>query len=128
MASLLERKAANLHHEGFGKIKVALASPNTLSLLDILEGAFCHTDLDTTDTTSSISNDIPTQEAIVTEKLSKKPPEKIPIVHSGESSLASAKLVFPLKSVSPVIHSLPELLLPLCGPDTLSLQVPASLL
>ena len=37
---------------------------------------------------------------------------------SGESSLAIAELVFPLKSPSPVITGIPESLLPLCGPET----------
>ena len=75
-------------------------------------------DLDTS--TSSISTDIPAQESIITEKPCEKPPEKVPVVPSEESSLASAELVFPLKSIPLVIASLPESLLPLCGPGTLS--------
>ena len=44
----------------------------------------------------------------------------MPTTSSGRSSLATAELVFPLKSLSPVIAVIPELLLPLCGPKTLS--------
>ena len=54
------------------------------------------------------------------EKLYDKPPEKVPVVPSGESRLASAELVFPLKPVQSVIASLPESVLPLCRPESLS--------
>ena len=120
LALHLEKKAAQLCSEGLGHIKLALAGTDTSSLLEILEGAFGHTDLDTSNTTSSVSTDIPTQEPVVMEKLSEKLPEKVPVVPSGEGSLASAKLVFPLKSVPPVIAGLPKLLLPLHGPESLS--------
>ena len=119
LASHLERKAAHLCLEGLGKIKVALTSSNTSPLLEILEGAFGLTDLDTSDTTSSVSANISTQEPTDTEKSTEeKPPEKVPIVSSGESSLATAELVFPLKSISPVISGIPKLLLLLHGPRT----------
>ena len=99
---------------------LALASTDSSSLLEILEGAFGHTDLDTTNTTSSVSTDITTQEPIVMEKLSEKPPEKVSVIPPGESSLASAELVFPLKSVPSVIAGLPKSLLPCHGPESLS--------
>ena len=75
-------------------------------------------DLDTS--TSSISTDIPAQKSIITGKPSEKTPEKVPVVPSEESSLASAKLVFPLKSTPLVIAGLPKSLLPPCSPETLS--------
>ena len=72
-------------------------------------------------TASSVSADIPAQKPTDTEKLSEEePPEKVPIVPPGEHSLATAELFFPLKSTSPVISGIPELILPLCGPNTLS--------
>ena len=119
LASHLKRKTGQLHREGLGCIKLALAGTDTSSLLKILKGAFGHTDLDTS--TSSISTDIPAQESIITEKPSEKPPVKVPVVPSEESSLASTELVFPLKSIPPVIAGLPKSLLPLCGTETLLL-------
>ena len=44
----------------------------------------------------------------------------MPTTSSGEGSLATAELVFPLKSLPPVIAGIPESLLPLHGPETLS--------
>ena len=117
LASHLEQKAVHLHHEGFGKIKMTFASPDTMSLLEILEGSFGCVDLDIT---SSVSTDIPNQEPIVIEESTEISPENVPIVPFGESSLASAKLVFPLKSISLVISGIPESLLPLCCLKTLS--------
>ena len=115
------RKVAHLCLEGLGKIKVALASSDTLSLLKVLEGAFGHIDSDMSDNTPSVSVDIPVQKPTDTEKVSEvEPPEKVPIVPPGESSLATAELAFPLKSISPIISGIPELLLPLCGSETLS--------
>ena len=71
-------------------------------------------------TTSSISTDTPAQESIITKKTSDTPPEKVSVVPCEESILASAKLVFPLKSIPLAIASLPESLLPLHSPETLS--------
>ena len=121
LATHLERKVAHLCLEGLARIKVALASSDMSSLLKILEVAFGHTDLDTSNTASSISADIPTQKPTDTEKLSEEePPEKVSIVPPAECSLATAELGFPLKSISPVISGIPELFLPLHGPKTLS--------
>ena len=50
-------------------------------------------DLDTS--TSSISTDIPAQESIITEKPSEKPPEKVPVVSSDESSLGFHQISIP---------------------------------
>ena len=47
LASQLEEKAARLKQEGLGKIKIALASCNTSSLIDTLEGAFGSIDQET---------------------------------------------------------------------------------
>ena len=118
LGSHLKRKTAQLHQEGLGCIKLALAGTDTSSPLEILKGAFGHMDLDTS--TSSISTDIPAQESIITKKPSEKPPEKVPVVPSEESSLASAKLVFPLKSIPLVTACLPKSVLPFCSPETLS--------
>ena len=54
--SHLEKRAAQLHREGIGKIKMALAGTYTSSLLGILEGSFGHVDLNTT--TSSAPTEI----------------------------------------------------------------------
>ena len=95
---------------------MALAGTDTMSLLEILEWSFRHVDLDIT---SSVSTDIPNQEPVVIEKSTEIPPENVSIVPFGESSLAS-ELVFPLKSISPVISGIPKSLLPLHGPETFS--------
>ena len=69
LASHLEKKAAQLCREGFGRIKMALAGTDTSSLLEILEGSSGQVDLDTT--TSSVSTEIteaPTTRSTTTEK------------------------------------------------------------
>ena len=52
---------------------MALASTDTTSLLEILEGSFGHVDLDIT---SSVSTDIPNQEPIAIEESTEISPEK----------------------------------------------------
>ena len=97
---------------------MALAGTDTSSLLEILEGTFGHFDLNTT--TSFISTDTPAQKPTTTEKPSEEPLEKVPVAPPEESGLASAELVFLLKSIPFVIAGLPKSLLPLCSPETLS--------
>ena len=99
----LEGKAAKLRHEGLGKVKIALAGTNTSFLLDIVEGCFGQKDPDTSQ--STISNI----------------PEKTPPTLPTSGGVATAELVFPLKSVSTVIAGIPESLLPVHGLETLSL-------
>ena len=119
LATHLERKAAHLHLEGLRKIKMALAISNTSSLCEILEEACGHIDSDTTSTISA--DDIPVHKPTTSQTSTEaSPPEKIPTTSSGESNLATVELVFPLKSLSPVIATIPESLLPLCGPEALS--------
>ena len=99
VATHLERKAAHLHLEGLGKIKMALACSDTSSLLEILEGAFGCIDSNTASTISA--DDIPVQKSTTSQmSTEEKPPEKMLTISSGESSLATAELVFPLKSLS----------------------------
>ena len=118
MAAHLEHNAAHLHQEGFGKLKVALAGMDTRSLLQILEETFGHVD---PDSTSIISTDAPGQKPADAEKpTEEEPPEKVPTIPIGESSLATTELVFPLRSLSPIIAGILESLLPLRGPETLS--------
>ena len=125
LASHLERKATQLHTEDFGRIKIALAGIDTSLLLEILEGSFGCVDQDTT--TSSVSTEItevPVTRPATTEKPSEMPleetSEKVSVPPSEDSSLATAELVFPLKSIPLVIAGAPEPFLPLCGPETLS--------
>ena len=121
LASHLERKVTQLHREGLGKIKIALAGTDTSSLLGISEGSFGQVDLDTT--MSSAPTEItegPTTKLTTTEKSSEEPLEKAPVTPSKESSLASTELVFPLKSVPLMIAGLPKSLMLLFGPKTLS--------
>ena len=47
-------------------------------------------------------------------------PEKTPATLPDSGGVATAELVFPLKSIPTVIAGLPEPLLPVCGPETLS--------
>ena len=117
MAAHLEQKAAHLHREGFGKLKVALGGTDKQPLLQILEESFGNVD---PDSTSTISTDAPGQKPADTEKpTEEEPPEKVATIPIRESSLATTELVFPLRSLSPIIASILESLLPLCGPETL---------
>ena len=121
LACHLEKKATQLCREGLGKIKVALAGTDTSSLLGIQEGSFGHVDLDTIMSSASTEiTEAPTTKLTTTEKSSEEPLEKAPVTPSEESSPASAKLVFPLKSVPLMIAGLPKSLMPLHGPKTLS--------
>ena len=52
LAAHLEEKAAQLRHEGLGRIKIALTGMDT-SVLEILEGHFGHMDMDTSESTIS---------------------------------------------------------------------------
>ena len=114
----MENKAAKLRHEGLGKVKIALASTNTSFLLDILEGCFDHKDLDTSQSTISIE-EMGTEATL--EDVTSNIPEKTPPILPASGGLATAELVFPLKSVSTVIAGIPEAFLPVHGLQTLSL-------
>ena len=98
---------------------MALAGSDTSFLIEILEGTFGHIDSDTASTISA--DDIPVQQPTTSQTTEEKPPEKMPTTSSGESSLATSELVFPLKSLSAVIAGIQESLLPLHGPETLVL-------
>ena len=117
MASHLEEKAAQLRHEGLGRIKIALAGTDTSSLLEILEGPFGHVDLDTS---KSIISTEKSKKEVTREEKPSDVPEKAITTLSNIGGLATAELVFPLKSIPTVIAGLPESFLPLHGPDTLS--------
>ena len=96
---------------------MALAGTNTSTLLETLEEVFGRVDLDTT--TSSVSSEITTTEKQPEEPLKETPKDvSTPIVE--ENKLATAKLVFPMKSIPLVIAGVSESLLPLHGPETLS--------
>ena len=90
---------------------------DTRSLLQILEETFGHVD---PDSTSIISTDAPGQKPADAEKPTEEPPEKVPTISIRESSLATTELVFPLRSLSPIIAGILESFLPLRGPETLS--------
>ena len=100
LAANLEGKAAKLRHEGLGKVKIALASTNTSLLLDILEGCFGHKDLDTSQSTISLEEP---ETGTTTEEVASNVPEKTSPTHPNSGGLATAELVFALKSVSTVI-------------------------
>ena len=117
-AAHLEGKATRLRHEGLGKVKVALAGTNTSFLVDILEGCFGQQDPDTSQSTISLEEveaDISVED--VTFNIPEKTFPSVPV--SG--GLASADLVFPLKSIPTVIAGIPEPFLPVCGLENLSL-------
>ena len=116
LAAHLEGKVARLRHEGLGKVKIALADTNTSFLLDILEGCFGQQDPDTSQSTISLEEaeaDMLVED--VTAKIPKKTFPSVPV--SG--GLASAELVFPLKSIPTVIAGIPKPFLPVCGLETL---------
>ena len=115
LAAHLEGKAAQLRWEGFGKIKITLAGTDTSSLLKILEGCFGYMDLDTSQSTASTEK----AEKEVEEEAS-TPSKQIPANLSSSGRLATAELVFPLKSTPAVTAGLPEAYLSICGLETLS--------
>ena len=88
LAAYLEGKATQLRHEGLGKIKIALAGTDTSSLLEILEGCFCHMDLDTF--RSTVSTEKAEKEAMVEEETPSLP-KKIPTTLSDSGGLATAE-------------------------------------
>ena len=108
LAAHLEEKAAQLRHEGLGKIKIALASMDTSSLLEILQGYFgCVDSSESTESAEESNKELTTEE---------KTPTTLPDV----CGLATVEVVFPLKSIPIVIAGFPKSYLPLHGPETLS--------
>ena len=71
LSAHLEEKAAQLRHEGLGRIKMALAGTDTSSLLEILEEHFGYMDLDTSK--STISTEKSEKEKTTEEKPSNVP-------------------------------------------------------
>ena len=86
-------------------------------MLEILEGHFGHVNLGIS--VSTISTEKAEKKTTIEEKTSDIP-EKPTATLSNVGSLATAELVFPLKSIPTVIAGLPEPFLLLCGPETLS--------
>ena len=119
LAAHLESKAAQLKQEGLSKIKVALARTDTSSLTRLLEGCFGNVDPAATPSPPS-----PSASTEITEPSEEHPIEETPASEfsppTAESSLATAELVFPMKSIPLVVAGIPEALLPLCGPETQS--------
>ena len=79
-----------------------------------MEGCFGHENLDTSQSTIS------TEEAemgATIEETTPSIPEKTPATLLDSGGLATAELVFPLKSIP---TGIPEPFLPVCGPETLS--------
>ena len=60
----------------------------------------------------------------VTEPTEEHPAEEVsesePSYPATESSLVTAELVFPMKSIPLIVADIPEIFLPVCGPETLS--------
>ena len=86
-------------------MKTALAGTNNTSLLEILEGCFGHESLNTS--LSTISTEKAKTETTAKEAASNLP-EKTPATLSDNGRLATAELVFPLKSIPLVIAGLPK--------------------
>ena len=99
-----------------GRIKIALNGTDTSSLIEILEGHFGNMSLDTSTCIISTEN---SKMKTTTEEETSDVPEKIPAT-PDVGGLATAELVFPLKSIPTVLAGLPEVCLPLHGPETLS--------
>ena len=117
LAVHLEEKAAQLRREGLGRIKIALAGTDTSSLIEILEEYFGHMNLDTSISTTSTEK---SKKKTTTEEKTSDVPEKIPATPSDVGGLATAGLVFPLKSIPTVLTGLPEAYLLFHGPETRS--------
>ena len=114
LAAHLEGKAAQLKWKGLSKIKIALARTDTSSLTRLLEHCFGSVDPSPSPPASTEITGPPEEHPA--EKVSGSKPSS-PI---AESSLATAELGFPMKSIPLVVAGIPEVFLPLCGPETLS--------
>ena len=122
LAAHLEEKAAQLRHEGLGQIKIALAGMDISSILEILQGYFGHVDSSESTKSAEESNKGSTTEE-KTPEVVKKTSITIPEI----SSLATAELDFPLKSIPTVVAGLPKTCLPLHDPeDPFQISMPIS--
>ena len=99
----------------FWKNKDSPCWHRTSSLLKILKGCFGYVDLDTSQSTASTEK----AEKEVVEETS-TPSKQIPATLSSSGGLATAELVFPLKSTPAATAGLCKAYLPICGPETLS--------
>ena len=117
LAAHFKEKAAQLRHEGLGRIKITLTGTDTSSLLEILERYFGHVGVDTTESIASAKE---SDMKSTTEEKTSDVLEKIPTTLPNVGGLATVELVFPLKFIPTVIAGLPESYLPLHGPETLS--------
>ena len=115
LAAHLEGKAAQLKLEGLGKIKIALARTDTSSLTRLLEGCFGSVDPSPHSPPASTEIMGPLEEHQAEEVSGSEPSSPI-----AESSLATAELVFPMKSIPLVVAGIPEVFLPLHSSETLS--------
>ena len=85
-----------------------------------MEGCFGHENMDTSQ--STVSTEEVEMGATIKETTSNLL-EKTPASFPDTGGLATAELVFPLKSIPTVIAGLPEPFLPVRGPETLSLSL-----
>ena len=108
-------KAAQLSQEGLSKIKIALTGTDTSSLTRLLEGCFGSVELSPPSPSASTDVAEPSEEHPAVKVSGSGPSSPV-----TESSLATAELVFPMKSIPLVVAGIPEILLPLCSPETLS--------
>ena len=115
LAAHLEGKAAQLKWEGLSKIKIALTGTDTSSLTRLLEGCFGSVELSPPSPPASINVAEPSEEHPAEEVSGSDPSSPV-----AESSLATAELVFPMKSIPLVVAGIPEVFLPLHGPETLT--------
>ena len=107
----LKQKAAELQCKGLGQIKIALAGTDMTSLLELLQTDFgCLASSESDDEENVLEKEEKTSE--VKEKAIAKPPEA--------GNLSIAELIFPFRSSPSVVAGIPEIYLPLCGPETLS--------
>ena len=90
---------------------------NTSFLLDILEGCYGYENLDISQ--SAISTE-ETETGATIEGATSNLLEKTSATLPDSGGLATAELVFPLKSISTVIAGISEPFLPVHGPETLS--------
>ena len=114
LAAHLESKAPQLKQEGLSKIKIALTGTDTSSLIRLLEGCFGSVESSPPSPPASTEFAEPSEEH-PTEEVSGSDPSS-PV---AESSIATAELVFPMKSIPLVVAGIPEVFLPLCGTETL---------
>ena len=113
LAAHLEGKVAQSKWEGLSKIKITLTGTDTSSLTRLPEGCLVVWN-------QVLLHLLLLMSQYLQKNIQLRKSESVPSLPITESSLATAELVFPMKSIPLVVAGITEVFLPLCSPETLS--------